>query len=134
MKTLITKKMVNTIFTIDQLKIKIPIHWSGDVGHRGGYLGCNSLELCNYLGLSNNPLPNKFGVYVNYLGGGLRGSLCKSMYQGVNRQISIQLDRLHEILITIYTNIEEENVDPYEDEWGIKGTQAARKAGIKSAY
>jgi len=60
-----------------------------EISHRGGTYGAKAGDVVSALfpTLSDdkaaeiaNLIPNKTGVYVNYLGGGLRGSICRSDY------------------------------------------------------
>ena len=51
-----------------------------DIGYRGGTLGFRSSTVAAAFGIDENLLPRHIGAYVNYLGGGLRGSICISTY------------------------------------------------------
>jgi hypothetical protein len=81
------------------------------------------------------------GAYVNYLGGGLRGSIQTSSYSteivGKKKEL---LDLLLEACVRVYENLEDEsglNDEEYENgdtNWDALGTKMSRKAGISSAY
>ena len=131
-------KKCNTIDDLEKLSIG---NLTYEVGYRGGHLGYSSHSITDTLGISQNLLPNKVGVYVNYLGGGVRGSLIKSDYnndiKGRDREL---LDELLNACYRAYMNMEnefglnDEVDDEGETNWDALATKSARDNNIKSAY
>jgi hypothetical protein len=90
-----------------------------------------------------NLLPNKVGVYCNYLGGGLRGALCRSDY---SKEMPTKYARRIDDAFTRgeckrrYEEIENElGLNDEEDSdgninWDALGTRKMREASIESAY
>jgi hypothetical protein len=86
-------------------------------------------------------LPNKFGAYCNYLGGGIRGSITQSDFsdtvQGRKRAL---LEALSEACVRVYNDIENDmGMNETEDDdgeivWDALATKQAREAGIVSGY
>ena len=136
---MITKKQLNSIETLEDLKTigRVQV----DIGHRGGTLGISSQVVSEKLGIPSHLLPGMVGAYVNYLGGGLRGSIQTSSYSrevvGDKKEL---LDLLLEACVRVYENLEDEsglNDEEYEDgdtNWDALGTNMSRMAGISSAY
>ena len=110
-----------------------------DIGYRGGTLGFRSSTVAAAFGIDENLLPRHIGAFVNYLGGGLRGSICTSTYSkeitGKKKEL---LDELLAACKRAYESLENGsglNDDEYPDgdtNWEAQGTKAARAAGIKS--
>ena len=110
-----------------------------DIGYRGGTLGFRSSTVAAAFGIDENLLPRHIGAFVNYLGGGLRGSICTSTYSkeitGKKKEL---LDELLAACKRAYESLENGsglNDDKYPDgdtNWEAQGTKAARAAGIKS--
>lgn len=78
---------------------------------------------------------------MNYLGGGLRGEICKSQYSSeITGEKKELLDLLIDACRRAYINLEDElylNEDYDKDgemDWNSIGTKAVRTAGILSAY
>lgn len=127
-----------------------------DISDRGGTLGItadqfiNSAYASKTLRLDDDPeyflqfLPHKIGAFVNYLGGGLRGSICGSTYSDelpdINSRLAHRLDIFIDACKERYEEIEDEghlNDDEYPDgdtNWEAQGTKANRQNGICSAY
>ena len=110
-----------------------------DVSHRGGGVGFSCFDAENFLEIDNNLLPRNNGAYCNYLGGGLRGSICLSNYSPkIKGRKKILLDAILQACKRIYFYIEsplnEEEDSDGETNWDAVGTAAVRRAGVKSAY
>lgn len=131
-------RKINTLSQLENLGLGYIMY---EIGYRGGYVGFYAQQVSNALKINISLLPSKVGVYVNYLGGGLRGSICKSSYSdkitGRKKQL---LEELLNACYRAYENAENEdglNNEYYDDNeinWDAKGTNACRNAGIKSAY
>ena len=110
-----------------------------EVSHRGGGVGFSCFNAEKYLEIDSNLLPRNNGVYCNYLGGGLRGSLCLSDYSskiiGRKKQLFDAIlqacKRIYLYLESPYNQDTDENGDI---NWDARGTAACRRAGVKSAY
>lgn len=113
----------------------------GDISYRGGILGFYGSFIADFVGVDANLLPNKFGAYCNYLGGGLRGTINASDFDneitGTAREL---LEAIADACVRAYNYYEnEEGLQDEVDEdgemnWENAGTNASRKAGIVSAY
>lgn len=136
---MLTKKVLESLTTLTELSAIANVSYQ--IGDRGGYLGLSSYAVGELLGIESSKLPKNVGVYVNYLGGGLRGGICRSTY---NPEINERQKELLELLIDAcrraYINLEDElylNEDYDKDgemDWNSIGTKAVRTAGILSAY
>ena len=119
----------------------------GEIGDRGGNLRVSTERLLNIVigkvGLSYEDeeyirykMPKSFGAYCNYLGGGIRGSICKSNFDKClwkeYPKVAGVLDAIGNLFIKYYKEIESEDIEP--DYWNDKATKPARKKGIESAY
>lgn len=133
-----TLKEINSIETPEDFEtILFPLSRC-EVSHRGGGVGFDADKL-DSLGISADLVPRTSGAYCNYLGGGLRGSICLSDYSfkitGRKKQL---LDAILKACKRIYLNLESPlNVPEDEDgetNWDAIGTAACRRAGVKSAY
>lgn len=92
-----------------------------DISHRGGGIGFYSDDVRNYfdnfgLYIDSVDLPNKFGAYCNYLGGGIRGSICVSgfndkLWQKGTKRIARLLEELQEACRRVYENIDNEEIE-----------------------
>jgi hypothetical protein len=112
-----------------------------NISYRGGGVGFYGGELSKHFKINQSLLPNKFGAYCNYLGGGVRGSITQSDFsenvQGRKRKL---LEALSEACIRVYEDIENEmGMNDTEDEdgetmWDALATKGARDNGIVSAY
>ena len=112
-----------------------------DISYRGGTLGFYAKTIARFADVDEWLLPNKFGAYCNYLGGGLRGSIVASDFdskiKGYRRD---WLEALGDAIVRLYNYYEqEENLqdDEYPDgetNWDNLGTKANRQAGVISAY
>jgi hypothetical protein len=136
---MLTKKKLNNIHTLEDLQEigRILV----DIGHRGGKVGLSSDIVSEELNIPSHLLPRMIGAYVNYLGGGLRGSIQTSSYSSeiVGKKKEL-LDLLLEACVRVYEDIENEsglNDEEYEDgetNWDALATKMSRQAGISSAY
>ena len=136
---MLTKKKLNNIHTLEDLQEigRILV----DIGHRGGKVGLSSDIVSEELNIPSHLLPRMIGAYVNYLGGGLRGSIQISSYSSeiVGKKKEL-LDLLLEACVRVYEDIENEsglNDEEYEDgetNWDALATKMSRQAGISSAY
>ena len=121
-----------------------------EISHRGGTYGARSWDVVAALfpTLSDdkaaeisNLIPNKTGVWVSYLGGGLRGSICRSDYaKELPAKYAKRIDGFTRECKRRYLEIENgtglndtEDADG-ETNWDAVGTGRVRKAGVKSAY
>jgi hypothetical protein len=137
MTTITQLKKVQTLEDLQTLRIGRVIY---ECGGRGGYCGFYATSIAEHFGVNEHELPNKFGCYVNYLGGGLRGSVTQSEYHNVKTSVrkSKLLAALAAACVRVYNDMEGSMNDEEDDDgdinWEAKGTNAARAAGIVSAY
>lgn len=140
MTTLTQFKNVYSLEDLQDLNIGRVIY---EVGGRGGYCGFHATSVAEHFGIKAYELPAKFGCYVNYLGGGIRGSITQSDYDRVNTSVrkGKLLAALAAACVRVYEDMEGEMNDEEDEEdedgetnWEAKGTNAARAAGIVSAY
>lgn len=138
---MVTKKQLQEVNTLRDLK-KLGIgNLFYDVGYRGGGVGFYSGDVSEHFGVPNYYLPTKFGAGCNYLGGGIRGSVFASDFdteiQGEKREL---LEELGQACVRVYIDLENEsglNNDVDEDgetNWDARATNAARQNGTRSAY
>ena len=134
-----TKKQLNAIQTIKDLQEIVRVDY--EIGYRGGSLGIPAGQVASLLGIEEHLLPGKIGVYVNYLGGGLRGGLARSTFSShITGRKKEHLELLIDACERAYINAENEiGLNEVEDEdgetnWDAIGTNAVRNAGIVSAY
>jgi len=133
------KQEIDAIESIDAFEESICAFSDIDVSDRGGKIGCHGSDIADFLGVDENQLPPKLGVYCNYLGGGVRGALIRSGYSpAISGEKKVLLDALLSAIERIYLSCEapanEEHLDDGEVDWNAVATYAARNAGIKSAY
>lgn len=113
---------------------------SYDIGGRGGYVGIDSDCVAGMLEVDSYYLPNKVGAFCNYLGGGLRGSVCVSSHAVPDADKIDLVDALAEACRRAYYDCEngsgmnDEYDDDGEPNWEAIGTNASRGAGIARAY
>ena len=121
-----------------------------EVGSRGGSYGVATEDVLTVLfpTLDDEKLeslsdfmPQNFGVHVNYLGGGIRGSIILSDYdEKIPVKYAKHLDSFARECKKRYLEIENEsglNDEEYEEggtNWESIGTKKSRTAGIESAY
>jgi hypothetical protein len=115
-----------------------------DINYRGGKYGISLDDFINNFMPDNEDikdlLPNKIGVYCNYLGGGLRGSICKSDFsEKLPEKYAKIVDSFTELCCQRYLEIEDEMELNEEGEgeeinWEARGTNKCRNAGIVSNY
>ena len=121
-----------------------------EISHRGGHYGLGVNDVVSFLfnDKSENVreqisdwLPNKVGVYCNYLGGGLRGDIVGGGYDKAMPEYAGKLiDEFAQCCKNRYIEIENEsNLNEEEDEngetnWEAFGTNRARSKNIVSAY
>lgn len=137
----ITIKALKSVQTIEELEDLNVGYLQYDIGYRGGYIGFSGAHVSEALGIPEWQLTGKVGAYVNYLGGGIRGSVCVSEFHQVENARKARLvEELVEACKRAYINAENEtsmNDEVFEDEetnWDAVGTNAARIAGISRAY
>jgi len=134
-------KQLNEVSTIEELETALSLKLVAlEVSHRGGGLGFRGTDIETLLNLEIE-LPAKFGVYCNYLGGGLRGAICKSPYHDPKNEAQAEaLEAILEACKNCYLNIENEqqlNDEKYENgeiNWEAMGTNKMRAQGVSSAY
>jgi hypothetical protein len=136
---MLTKKKLNAIQTLEELQTIGRVRV--DIGYRGGTMGISSSEVSDQLGIPDELMPRMLGAFVNYLGGGIRGSIQSSTYSNeITGKKKELLDALLEAFVRVYENIEnEEGLNSEEDEtgetnWDALATKSARRSGISSAY
>ena len=137
----ITIKQLKNVHTIEDLQDLEIGRVQYEVGYRGGYVGFYGTSVAEALSIPEWQLTGKVGAYVNYLGGGLRGSVATSEYGRVENKRKIRLvEELLEACRRAYINAENEiglNEEEYEDgetNWDAKGTAVVRAAGVTRAY
>ena len=136
---MLTKKVLESLTTLTELSAIADVSYQ--IGDRGGILGIPREAVATLLDIEPHLLPKSVGVYVNYLGGGLRGGICKSQYSSeITGEKKELLDLLIDVCQSAYIDAENElclNED-YDDDgemdWNSIGTKAVRTAGILSAY
>lgn len=125
-----------------------------NINHRGGQYGARAEVVVSALfptlkdegvGTSYSTLialmPRMFGAYVNYLGGGLRGAICRSDYdKRIRVKYAKRLDSFTRECARRYEELENgaglnnaEDADG-ETNWDAIGSARCRAAGVKSAY
>ena len=128
-----TLKQLRSINTPDEL-----VHLIGQFDYdngRGGYLGYSSKHIADLFNISIDLLPRKFGVYYNYLGGGVCGALQLSTFgDEVGVRKAKLLTELTKACKRVCEYLEGDENDEGEVNWDAVATKAARKAGIVSAY
>jgi len=117
---------------------------SWDIGYRGGTYGMSAEKALELLGIDedcSHLLTRKVGAHCNYLGGGLRGSICRSDYSDkLPSKIARKIDMLIEACAKRYEEIEnggglnEEEYPDGDTNWEAQGTNRCRNAGVVSAY
>lgn len=138
---MVTLKQIKAIHTLEQLEALNLGRVICDISHRGGGLGFWSDDVAKHFKVLVDHLPNKYGAGCNYLGGGIRGSIFVSGFsEAITGRKAQLLKELGLACVRVYKAIEDEqnlNDELSEDDqinWEAMGTNAARKAGIKSAY
>jgi hypothetical protein len=138
MTTITLLKKVETLEQLEALKIG---NIDYDLSYRGGYLGFRSSAVAEHFKCDDYLLPNKFGAYCNYLGGGIRGSVVPSNFGKLPKRKTELLKALGEACVRVYINLENENnmnneYDEYSGEpnWEAMGTNRARLKGIVSGF
>lgn len=135
MVTLTQLKKVNTLDELEALGIGNTTY---SVGGRGGYCGFYGSSIAEHFKIREE-LPNKFGCYVNYLGGGIRGAITPSDFYKVTSATKKKLlTALAAACVRVYENLEgdmnDEEDEDGETNWDALATKAARAAGTVSAY
>lgn len=118
-----------------------------EVGHRGGTYGARATDVLVALfndreqeKLGVYDFTPKVGVYVNYLGGGLRGGVCRSETRELPKWAVKRVEKFIDACARRYEEIEneghlnDEELPDGETNWDAVGTNASRRAGVKSAY
>lgn len=128
-------KKVKTLQDLQELEIG-PVQ--ANVGHRGGGLGFYAYDVAEAIGVDVEDMPRMYGAYCNYLGGGVRGAVTPSGFNTGNitgRKAGL-MEELANACVRVYIHLENTWRDDEEqyDEWNERATEAARRAGIKSAY
>ena len=138
----LTLKQIKETQTIEELEKVLNCKLAvADISHRGGNLGFYGKNIANLLDIEEYLLPEKFGAYCNYLGGGLRGSIVASDFnKQVKEKTAKLLKEIGNACKRIYENIEAENGLTDEEDtdgetnWENLGTHRSRLAGVVSAY
>jgi len=112
-----------------------------EISYRGGVLGFYASSIAELVGVDEDLLPTKFGAFCNYLGGGLRGSICPSTFSSeIPKQKANLLNEIAQAVVRCYNFLEKDN-DLQEEEdldgeinWDNLGTNKIRQSGIVSAY
>src|SRR3972149_12025311 len=106
MKTLKEIKKIKSYKNLENLNIGKIIC---DVGYNGGNLGFQREDISKYFEIDIDDLPEKFGAYCNYLGGGLRGSICASTFSDriKGRKVELLIE-FGKACIRVYKTIENE--------------------------
>jgi hypothetical protein len=129
MVTMKELKKVNTYEDLENLGIG---RVYCDISYRGGGIGFYQEDVARYFGIANEHLPGKFGAYCNYLGGGLRGSICVSSFSdkvyGISEKTGKLLEELQEACRRVYENIDNEEIENDPINIGIG------RVNVKSAY
>jgi len=118
-----------------------------EVGYRGGNYGlCVADFIKKFIperldDVDNiaEMLPNKVGVYCNYLGGGLRGSIIGGGYsEKLPKRLAKIVDKFVKLCRQRYAELEDGLNDEVDEDgetnWDAIGTKASRDAGIVSGY
>ena len=138
---MVTLKQIKKVQTLEELEALNVGRVDYEISYRGGFLGFHGSSVSNTLKINQTLLPNKFGAYCNYLGGGVRGTVNASDYSDtITGRKAVLLDELALACVRVYQTIEDEMYlnDVEDDEgdtnWDALATEAARKGGISSAY
>jgi len=103
-----------------------------DISYRGGGVGFYAEDVARHFDIANEHLPGKFGAYCNYLGGGLRGSICVSGFSDrvweISKRTARLLEELQEACKRVYEYCERE--DNIEDDV----MEGVARVNVKSAY
>jgi len=134
-----TLTQLKKVFTLEDLEALNIGRVTYEVGGRGGYVGFYTSTIAQHFRVNPDYFPNKFGAYVNYLGGGVRGSITPSTFdKRVPKYKTNLLNALTAACVRVYENLEgelnEEEGEDGETNWDALATKAARNAGIESAY
>jgi hypothetical protein len=122
-----------------------------DIGHRGGHFGARTPEVLTALWPTLSPtlrdrltssLPPKIGALCNYLGGGVRGAVVPSarlsdfISHGVPVTRARVLAAFANACVDRYIALEglEDQDEDGTPDWDAIATNAARRAGVVSAY
>lgn len=131
-------KKVRTVEDLEELGIG---NVEYNISYRGGSISFDADDVANYFDISVHELPGKVGAYCNYLGGGIRGSICTSpVYKVEDDNKREKIAELAEACKRVYNNIENDgrlNDTEYPDgdvNWDAVATKNVRNAGITSAY
>lgn len=120
---------------------------SYEIGHRGGWYRTTSSTLVEELFRKHSPasralmlekMPQNFGAFCNYLGGGIRGAVCRSSFsEELPKSIKAKLDDFGKECVRRYLELEREwldSGDAFTDEWNEEATRKVRANGIISAF
>lgn len=135
-----TIKQLKAVNTLDDLRVVAHEHDMTllyDIGGRCQHIAFYASDVALEMGIDAGQLPNKVGAYSNYLGGGIRGAICVTETHRVSDNIKRGLvDELSEACRRALINAERDLYDDDDDDayWNRLGTEAARRAGIVSAY
>ena len=138
MTTLKQIQSVNTLSELNNLGLGNVIY---DIGGRGGNMGFYSSAVARCFNINPEMLPEHFGAYCNYLGGGVRGAVATSTFDSkISKGKAKLLSELAEACKRAYLDLENENnmndeLDADDEiNWDAMVTRAHREAGIVSAY
>ena len=113
-----------------------------EIGGRGGHYGLSAEQALELIGAPadlESYLPGHFGAYCNYLGGGLRGAIALSNFDGkIPAKWAAKLKQLGEACARRYEELEGSMNDEIDEDgdpnWDAIGTNKSRRAGVVSAY
>lgn len=133
-----TLKQLKAVETFEQLQALNIGRVDYDLSYRGGHLGFRACEVAEHFKVDEFYLPNYFGAYCNYLGGGIRGAVTPSNFGTLTKRKTELLKALGEACARVYINLEGDMNDEVDDNgetnWDAMGTNRARLKGIVSGY
>lgn len=119
-----------------------------EIGHRGGHYGTYAIRAVEALfpNLTQDAqdklaegMPDKFGAYCNYLGGGMRGAVGVSGFSSslpayARTKLGAFQVACKERYIELEGSMNDEEDEDGETNWDAIATRAARGSGTLSAY
>jgi hypothetical protein len=139
---MITLKQLRSIQCIEDFEALSLSPCVYDISHRGGKLGFSSTVISSLFKINEAALSKNVGVYCNYLGGGVRGTINASSYStlSITGRKKALLDAFLAACRRVYENVENSmylNDTEYPDgdtNYDALVTNLSRKAGIVSSY